>query len=100
MFIGSGDEFQTRKLAKAVERPVIRSRVLGYRATQVLAFIRQQIELHGISPSYAEIMEELGLCSKGDVHRIMVSLEARKLVSRDVNRWGRKGVRVIRLVSH
>jgi SOS-response transcriptional repressor LexA len=99
MFIGSGDEFEIRKAAKASDRPPIKDRVLGYRASQVLAFIRQQIELHGISPSYAEIMDELGLCSKGDVHRIMVSLEARKLVSRDVNRWGRKGVRVIRLVS-
>lgn len=63
----------------------------------MLAFIRVQIAEHGISPSYAEICDALCLDSKGSVHRIVLSLERRGLVGRDVNRWGRKGQRVLRL---
>jgi SOS-response transcriptional repressor LexA len=79
---------------------VKRERCLGYRAQQVLAYVTEQIANRGISPSYAEIRDALGLCSKGDVHRIIIGLEARRKLVRNGNGWGRKGVRVIRILNH
>jgi SOS-response transcriptional repressor LexA len=74
-------------------------RVLGYRAVQVRDFILTYNAAHGISPSYDEIRDSLGLCSNGDVHRIIVSLEWRGIVSRNVEKWGKRGQRVIKLVN-
>lgn len=81
-----------------------RRRVLGYRASQVLEVIRRSIVERGVSPSYLEICQELGIDSKADVHRIVLSLERRNLIARD-NHWGRKGEhvgrgnRVLRLIA-
>lgn len=71
---------------------------LGYRARQVLEYIRTQIDERGISPSYVEIRDALGLDSKSSVHRIVISLEGRGYVARVGNRWAGRGRRVIRLL--
>lgn len=72
--------------------------MLGYRAQQVYGYI-SECERAGYAPSYAEICAEFNLCSKGDVHRIVLSLERRGLVGRDSNRrWGRSGHRVLRVI--
>ena len=36
---------------------------------------------HGISPSYEEIREKLGLSSKSAVYRMIKELEARKIIT-------------------
>lgn len=68
-------------------------RTLGYRASQVLAFVRIQIAETGHAPSYREICAGVGISSKGEVSRIVAALERRCLLSR----VGKGRVRRIRL---
>lgn len=55
---------------------------LGYRAAQVLAYVSSAIERDGSAPSYREIRLALGIGSKGEVSRIVATLERRGLLSR------------------
>lgn len=57
-------------------------RALGYRAFQVLNFVRETIDARGYAPSYREIMLELGITTRGEVSRIVSGLERRRLLSR------------------
>ena len=76
-------------------RSAIEHRVLGYRAVQVLGYVRQVIDEEGRAPSYGMICSALGLDSKRDVCRVVQSLERRGLISR----VGQGRVRRIRLVG-
>src|SRR5579872_7429912 len=69
------------KPAQWVVATRIRERQLGYRAVQVLRFIRDRIEAGGAPPSYREICEEFGL-DRGNLHRLIVSLETHGKVAR------------------
>lgn len=62
--------------------PALTERELGYRAFQVDRFIRQFFAEHGRTPTYDEIMEGVGIGSKGEVSRIAGSLERRGRVVR------------------
>jgi SOS-response transcriptional repressor LexA len=70
-----------------------RHQIVGYRGTQVLAFVRRTIREKGCAPSYSEIRDELGFLTNSDVRKVIVRLERRALVSR----VGRGRVRRIRL---
>lgn len=74
--------------------PAITGRVLGYRAVQVLEYVRLTIAEDGAAPSYAMICQALGINSKGEVSRIVAALENRGLLSRT----GKGRVRRIRLI--
>jgi repressor LexA len=45
------------------------------RQLQVLAFIREYVELNGFAPSFTDIMAATGLKSKSGVHRLLSALE-------------------------
>lgn len=62
--------------------PIRSGRVLGYRAVQVIGYVRSTIAERGRAPSYAEIMAGVGIGSKGEVSRIIASLEQRGLIRR------------------
>ena len=57
-------------------------RILGYRCHQVIAYIHDEVEENGQAPSYSMIRDQLGFCHRGDVHRVVVRLEKRGLLSR------------------
>jgi SOS-response transcriptional repressor LexA len=63
-------------------QPMLTGRILGYRAVQVDRFIRQWTDENGQAPTLTIIMSELGIGSKGEVSRIVSSLERRGLLSR------------------
>ena len=70
-------------------------RVMGYRAFQVLAFIKQTMETIGRPPSYREICDEFGI-DKGNLRKIVVSLEKRGEVVRMVRvRWHDPVIRLV-----
>lgn len=48
----------------------------------VYTYIRQRIEADGIAPSYREICEHIGDDSRSSIHRIVRSLEDRRLIRR------------------
>ena len=73
------------------DRPAPRE--LGFRGSQVLAFIRKCIAEEGRAPSYGEIMAELNFANTADVCRVVERLEARGLI----RRVGSGRVRRIRL---
>lgn len=55
-------------------------RELGYRAVQILAYIKTHMEQHGRPPSYSEIRDELGFSDKADVCKCVARLEQRALI--------------------
>jgi SOS-response transcriptional repressor LexA len=63
-------------------QPLFTGRVLGYRAVQVLAYVREEIEKNGIAPSYDMICDALGMSTRKDVWQVINSLERRGLLSR------------------
>jgi SOS-response transcriptional repressor LexA len=69
-------------------------RELGYRGVQVLAFVRQTIEIEGMAPSYGMIRDALGFCDEAGVCRVVHILERRGLL----RRVGNGRVRRLRLV--
>lgn len=50
--------------------------------SKALAFIERHITANGVSPSFDEIAEGLGLASKSGVHRLVVGLEERGRIRR------------------
>jgi SOS-response transcriptional repressor LexA len=69
-------------------------RELGYRGHQVLAYVRETVEIEGSAPSYAMIRDALGFTDNAGVCRVVEILERRALLKRA----GRGRVRRIRLV--
>lgn len=63
-------------------QPAITGRALGYRAVQVLGYVRETIAEQGQAPSYRMIADELGVGSRGKVCEIVKRLERRGLLSR------------------
>lgn len=60
---------------------------LTHMQAQLLAFIGQfQDENNGVSPSFEEMKEGLGLHSKSGVHRLIEALEERGRITRRHNR--------------
>lgn len=49
---------------------------------QLLVFINQQLEETGVSPSFDEMKEALGLKSKSGIHRLITGLEEREFIRR------------------
>ena len=47
----------------------------------------------GLMPSTAELSEALGLCSKSGVHRLLVQLESRGVITRAARRA--RGIRLV-----
>ena len=58
------------------------TRVLGYRAAQVLGYVRTVIEIEGQAPSYSMIRDALGFGTKSDVCQVIEGLEKRGLLRR------------------
>lgn len=55
---------------------------LTKRQADALGFIRSYHAERGITPTFTEIMDELGLHSKAGVHRILTGLENRGVITR------------------
>lgn len=73
----------------------IRERKLGYRAFQVLAFIRKRVESGLPPPSYREICDVFGM-DQGNLHRLVVSLERRGIIYRaDRTHWCEPIIRLV-----
>ena len=53
---------------------------------QLLLFIQERLEQNGISPSFDEMKDALGLKSKSGVHRLINALEERGFIKRMANR--------------
>ncbi len=53
---------------------------------QLLLFIQKRLEENGISPSFDEMKDALGLKSKSGVHRLINALEERGFIKRMANR--------------
>ena len=49
---------------------------------QLLTFINKWLETHGVSPSFDEMKEALGLKSKSGIHRLITGLEEREFIRR------------------
>lgn len=49
---------------------------------QLLVFINQRLEESGVSPSFDEMKEALGLKSKSGIHRLITGLEEREFIRR------------------
>ena len=53
---------------------------------ELLHFIQQKLDASGISPSFEEMKEALGLKSKSGIHRLISALEERGFLRRLPNR--------------
>jgi SOS-response transcriptional repressor LexA len=56
--------------------------MLGYREQQVLIYARRVIAERGVAPTYNMIREETGISTRGEVSRIVASLERRGYLRR------------------
>lgn len=57
-------------------------RELGYRGVQVLSYVRETIDAHGMAPSYAMIRDALGFSHEKKVSLVVQRLENRGLLKR------------------
>ncbi|MCE7797761.1 transcriptional repressor LexA [Sphingobium sufflavum] len=60
--------------------------MLTAKQQQLLLFIKQHLELGGVSPSFEEMKEALDLKSKSGIHRLISALEERGFIRRLPNR--------------
>ena len=60
--------------------------MLTRKQTELLQFISEQISRDGVSPSFDEMRDALGLKSKSGVHRLVTALEERGFIRRFPNR--------------
>src|SRR3546814_6577025 len=72
------------------ERPMLTAK-----QHELLHFIQQKLDESGISPSFEEMKEALGLKSKSGIHRLISALEERGFLRRLHNRA--RALEVIRL---
>jgi repressor LexA len=49
---------------------------------ELLLFINSHLQAHGVSPSFDEMKEALGLKSKSGIHRLITGLEERGFLKR------------------
>lgn len=56
------------------------------REAELLFFLRERIEAHGVAPSFDEMRVHLGLSAKSGVHRLLSGLEERGRIRRLPNR--------------
>ena len=49
---------------------------------ELLVFIEQRLNVNGVSPSYDEMKDALGLASKSGIHRLITGLEERGFIRR------------------
>ncbi len=62
---------------------------------QLLLFIHQHLGEHGVSPSFDEMKDALGLRSKSGIHRLITALEERGFIRRLAHRA--RAVEILRL---
>ncbi len=62
---------------------------------QLLLFIHQRLGAHGVSPSFDEMKDALGLRSKSGIHRLITALEERGFIRRLAHRA--RAVEILRL---
>lgn len=62
---------------------------------ELLSFIHQHLSRHGVSPSFDEMKDALGLKSKSGIHRLITGLEERGFIRRLAHRA--RAVEVVRL---
>ncbi|MBC6404781.1 MAG: transcriptional repressor LexA [Rhodospirillales bacterium] len=62
---------------------------------ELLRFLHDYLEQQGISPSFDEMKEALGLKSKSGIHRLILALEERRFIRRLPNRA--RAIEVLRL---
>ena len=60
--------------------------MLTRKQNELLLYISQQISKDGVSPSFDEMKDALGLKSKSGVHRLVTALEERGFIRRFANR--------------
>lgn len=60
--------------------------MLTAKQQELLVFIQQRLDANGISPSFEEMKEALGLKSKSGIHRLISALEERGFLHRLPNR--------------
>jgi repressor LexA len=53
---------------------------------RLLSFIRAHITQHGVSPSFSEMKNAMGLASKSGIHRLLEGLSERGYVKRMAHR--------------
>ena len=53
---------------------------------ELLSFIKEYLAEHGVTPSYDEMKDGLGLHSKSGIHRLVSGLEERGYITRLPNR--------------
>lgn len=56
--------------------------MLTQKQHDLLLFIAKRLKKNGISPSYDEMKDALGLASKSGIHRLITALEERKFIRR------------------
>jgi len=56
---------------------------LTTRMRDLLGFIKEYTAKHGVSPSYDEMRDALGIASKSGIHRLVISLERRGHIRRE-----------------
>ena len=69
--------------------------MLTRKQNELLLFISQQIAKDGVSPSFDEMKDALGLKSKSGVHRLVTALEERGFIRRFANRA--RALEIVRL---
>ena len=62
---------------------------------ELLMFINSHLQAHGVSPSFDEMKEALGLRSKSGIHRLITGLEERGFLKRLAHRA--RALEVVRL---
>ncbi len=62
---------------------------------QLLLFIHQRLGEHGVSPSFDEMKDALGLRSKSGIHRLITALQERGFIRRLAHRA--RAVEILRL---
>lgn len=60
--------------------------MLTKKQNQLLKFIHEHLSEHGVSPSFDEMKEALGLKSKSGIHRLITALEERGFIRRLAHR--------------
>ena len=75
-------------LAAEIARQMAPIRAVGLTSRQrdLFDFIRSYSTEHGVSPSYDEMWDAIGLASKSRVHDLVVALEERGFIRRLPNR--------------
>ena len=69
------------------------------RQREILLFITQHKEKNGYAPSFSEIMESLGISSRGHVHRFLVGLEKKGFIHRPAMLSSARAARAIQILQ-